>query len=225
MGHLSPILAPSVCRRFASLAPLKRDVEGFFTEASRLAPLIGNHDYRNPLRGPSTPPISGYLIRARLLRSPLRRGIKESAYLEKNLRGRSLCHKNPLRGLTGGGALNTLFLMGTMRIGSIEDHRAKEEGPLIYPVYSRRSQGLSLGINLFPDQKHCSFDCPYCEVFPFKTNVPFSLDRMEQELRETLTRLTGARDISFSGSGEPTLSPFFPPALEAAFRLREALAP
>jgi histidinol dehydrogenase len=112
-----------------------------------------------------------------------------------------------------------------MRIGPIENHRAKEEGILVYPVYSRRSQGLSVGINLFPDQKHCSFDCPYCEIFPFKTNTLFTLDRMERELGGVLARAPQARDISFSGSGEPTLSPFFPPALDAAFRLRDEYAP
>jgi len=36
---------------------------------------------------------------------------------------------------------------------------------LVYPVISRRSGGLSLGINLFPYGKVCNFDCPYCEVF------------------------------------------------------------
>ena len=38
---------------------------------------------------------------------------------------------------------------------------------LIYPVVSRRSGGLSLGVDLFPDRKTCNFDCPYCEIFPF----------------------------------------------------------
>lgn len=34
---------------------------------------------------------------------------------------------------------------------------------LCYPVISRRSRGLSLGINLNPDRV-CNFDCVYCEV-------------------------------------------------------------
>lgn len=34
---------------------------------------------------------------------------------------------------------------------------------LCYPVISRRSKGLSLGINLNPDRV-CNFDCIYCEV-------------------------------------------------------------
>jgi histidinol dehydrogenase len=56
----------------------------------------------------------------------------------------------------------------------VENHRSREAGCLVYPVYSRRSRGLSLGINLFPDRKVCSFDCPYCEVFPFETGFRFS---------------------------------------------------
>lgn len=34
---------------------------------------------------------------------------------------------------------------------------------LCYPVISRRSRGLSLGVNLNPDRV-CNFDCLYCEV-------------------------------------------------------------
>ena len=33
----------------------------------------------------------------------------------------------------------------------------------VYPVISRRSCGLSIGINLSPD-KRCTFDCVYCSV-------------------------------------------------------------
>src|SRR5262245_49339560 len=33
----------------------------------------------------------------------------------------------------------------------------------VYPVLSRRSDGLSVGVNLNPD-KVCNFDCIYCQV-------------------------------------------------------------
>ncbi|MDR2028782.1 MAG: radical SAM protein [Treponema sp.] len=114
-------------------------------------------------------------------------------------------------------------------IGSVENHRRREEGAMVYPVYSRRSGGLSVGINLFPDAKVCSFDCPYCEVFPFKTDIVFSLKTMEGALRRVLAEAAArdrpVRDICFSGNGEPTLSPHFPEALEAAARIRDALVP
>jgi histidinol dehydrogenase len=116
-----------------------------------------------------------------------------------------------------------------IKIGPVENHRGREGGALVYPVYSRRSRGLSVGVNLFPDKKICSFDCPYCEVFPFKTDIRFSPDVMEEALRDTLVQAKAdsvpVRDICFSGSGEPTLSPEFPAALEAAARLRDQCAP
>jgi histidinol dehydrogenase len=115
------------------------------------------------------------------------------------------------------------------RAGPVEDHRAREEGALVYPVYSRRSGGLSVGINLFPDRKRCSFDCPYCEVFPFSRDIAFSVEVMESALEKALAWARAEnipiRDISFSGNGEPTLSPHFAPALEAAVRVRGRYAP
>ncbi len=114
--------------------------------------------------------------------------------------------------------------------GSESDHRSgREDGFIVYPVYSRRSGGVSVGINLFPDRKLCSFDCPYCEVFPFETPRRFSLPAMERELRESLAELRSrglqVRDLCFSGNGEPTMSPDFTAALDAAARIRDELVP
>jgi len=82
-----------------------------------------------------------------------------------------------------------------------------------------------VGINLFPDRKLCSFNCPYCELFPFNRERTFSLPIMEEALVKTLAGAKGrgltVKDVCFSGSGEPTLSPQFPAALEAAFRIRD----
>ncbi|MDR1240201.1 MAG: hypothetical protein LBK27_08800 [Treponema sp.] len=117
----------------------------------------------------------------------------------------------------------------TGAIGPVENHRGREEGALVYPVYSRRSRGLSVGINLFPDHKVCSFDCPYCEVFPFQSAAAFSLERLETELPPVLNdakeRGLPVRDLCFSGNGEPTMAPAFPAALERAAWFRDALAP
>jgi histidinol dehydrogenase len=103
-----------------------------------------------------------------------------------------------------------------------------KKGVLVYPVYSRRSGGLSVGLNLFPGAKLCSFDCPYCEVFPFSTGSVFSPEQMEEELRELIVSCTEQnvtiKDICFSGNGEPTLSPDFPEALERAGRVRRDFA-
>jgi wyosine [tRNA(Phe)-imidazoG37] synthetase (radical SAM superfamily) len=112
------------------------------------------------------------------------------------------------------------------QLPAVQDHRRLyAEFAFVYPVISRRSQGLSLGVNLNPD-KRCNFDCIYCEV---DRNTPgraahLDLDRMGEEL-VALIRLakTGGlahdprfralpdsltreiRDIAFSGDGEPTM--------------------
>ncbi|MDL2229722.1 hypothetical protein LJC14_05685, partial [Treponema sp. OttesenSCG-928-L16] len=117
-----------------------------------------------------------------------------------------------------------------LNIGPVENHRTgREGGGIVYPVYSRRAGGLSLGINLFPDKKYCSFDCPYCEVFPFETDVEFSPDRMEEDLiaavREAELKRIPVRDISFSGNGEPNLSPFLEEALGRVSLIRDKFLP
>ena len=115
-----------------------------------------------------------------------------------------------------------------LSITPITNHREREKGCLVYPVYSRRSGGLSVGINLFPDQKSCPFDCPYCEVFPFSSNAKFSLKQMEDDLRAAIAaaqeRNVPVRDICFSGNGEPSLSPAFGEALKSAFLIRKEMA-
>src|SRR5215467_13642404 len=44
-----------------------------------------------------------------------------------------------------------------------EHSRTWRENLYVYPVISRRSKGLSIGVNLNPD-KACNFDCIYCQV-------------------------------------------------------------
>ncbi|MDR2941269.1 MAG: hypothetical protein LBV17_01575 [Treponema sp.] len=116
-----------------------------------------------------------------------------------------------------------------LSIAPEENHREREKGVIVYPVYSRRAGGLSVGVNLFPDKKFCPFDCPYCEVFQFSSNADFSLSQMEDDLRHAITSAvrqnTPVKDICFSGNGEPSLSPAFPPALKLANGIRSTLVP
>ncbi len=97
--------------------------------------------------------------------------------------------------------------------------RVWENFKYVYPVLSRRSHGISIGINTNPD-KVCNFDCIYCQV---DRTVPaavtkFDLAVAEQELREILKvdfsqhapfdavpkdRLR-INDIALSGDAEPT---------------------
>ncbi len=117
---------------------------------------------------------------------------------------------------------------GKPGIAPVKNHRLdREGGAIVYPVYSRRSEGLSIGINLFPGKKVCSFDCPYCEVFPFETNISFSIDVMKEALIQTIkdaqTKNISIKDICFSGNGEPTMSPYFEDALNQAAIIKEQL--
>ncbi|HSV57002.1 MAG TPA: hypothetical protein VLH39_07860 [Magnetospirillaceae bacterium] len=103
---------------------------------------------------------------------------------------------------------------------------------LVYPVVSRRSGGLSLGIDLFPDRKTCNFDCPYCEVFPFQGGSPFrsgdldrELDRFFLEDYPSFPLYPPIRDLCLSGSGEPTLSPHLNEALSSIRSARDRWAP
>lgn len=121
-----------------------------------------------------------------------------------------------------------------------------EANRYVYPVISRRSGGVSIGINLNPD-KACNFDCVYCQV---DRTVPpatrkVDLDVLAEELhglleaardgslfeRAPFNLLAPAdrvvRDIAFSGDGEPTTYPRFAEAVEiaAAARRRFDLAP
>jgi wyosine [tRNA(Phe)-imidazoG37] synthetase (radical SAM superfamily) len=109
------------------------------------------------------------------------------------------------------------------------DHRRGfDDNLFVYPVISRRSKGVSIGINLNPD-KVCNFDCVYCQV-DRKTpptvrdvDVPRLLAELDEMLdlvqsgglfevdrfRHTPPALRRLNDIAFSGDGEPTTCPEF----------------
>lgn len=101
------------------------------------------------------------------------------------------------------------------------------------PIHSRRL-GTSLGINLTPDDgKVCSFDCLYCEAgFNSQgtgTTGMATREAVSRQLRDKLEQMTAAGEtldvITFSGNGEPTLSPEFPEILEDTMRLRDEFFP
>ncbi|MCX7027554.1 MAG: hypothetical protein NT061_08755 [Spirochaetes bacterium] len=112
----------------------------------------------------------------------------------------------------------------------VSQHDRGEGGSsLVYPVISRRSGGLSLGVNLFPGGKRCGFDCPYCEVAPSLSEKEFSIPGLKTEFqlffendypRSWSPKVL--RDICFSGNGEPTLSPSLGEALDACAEARRA---
>ncbi len=113
------------------------------------------------------------------------------------------------------------------------------ENRFVYAVVSARARGLSVGVNMCPD-KHCNFQCVYCEV---RRNGephpgPLDVDAMAAELKKTLAfvragrlrerpwyrtlpdELLQLRHVALSGDGEPTLSPSFGEALQAVMHVR-----
>ena len=112
----------------------------------------------------------------------------------------------------------------------------------VYPVLSRRSNGVSLGVNLNPD-KVCNFDCIYCQVDrTTRSETRFvEMDQLLAELRTTLDFITSGdffgdgpfkdippklkrlNDIAFSGDGEPTTYKNFDAIISACASLKQEL--
>lgn len=121
---------------------------------------------------------------------------------------------------------------------SAEDHSRDSAGMrYVYPVVSRRAGGVSVGINLNPNNA-CNWRCVYCQV-PDLTRggpPPIDLPRLELELAGFLRELregdfmaervpAEARrlvDVAFSGNGEPTSAREFPEAVAIATRVLDA---
>jgi len=119
--------------------------------------------------------------------------------------------------------------------------RQFRQNTYVYPVLSRRSGGISVGINLNPD-KACNFDCIYCQVD--RTKAPqerfVGLPKLLAELDGILTGLAPGgelwsepefaslpdekrhvADIAFSGDGEPTTFKNFFEVVEACVEVKE----
>ena len=109
----------------------------------------------------------------------------------------------------------------------------------VYPVVSRRAGGVSVGINLNPDNA-CNWRCIYCQVPDLTRGTAPAIDLavLENELRGFLDELLhgdfmqtrvpeGARrinDIALSGNGEPTSSAEFVQVIELIARVRAEVA-
>jgi wyosine [tRNA(Phe)-imidazoG37] synthetase (radical SAM superfamily) len=129
-----------------------------------------------------------------------------------------------------------------VRAAVSEHPRLWEENRYVYPVLSRRSKGVSIGVNLNPD-KICNFDCIYCQVdrdiAPVHREV--DLDILSSELKQLMTwvhdgtlferppfegvpdSVKRVNDIAFSGDGEPTSNPRFHEVVQLAAETRDAL--
>jgi len=109
----------------------------------------------------------------------------------------------------------------------------------VYPVISRRAGGVSIGINLNPNNA-CNWRCIYCQVPELtRGSAPrIDLSRLEAELQSFLRDLIHGdfmhkqvppearkiHDIALSGNGEPTSAKEFDQVIELIGRARKDFA-
>ncbi len=112
----------------------------------------------------------------------------------------------------------------------------------VYPVLSRRSQGISVGVNLNPD-KICNFDCIYCQVDRTRQGETRFVETtgLLRELKSVLQlvasgeiyekppfagvpeELRRLNDMAFSGDGEPTTYKNFDELMQACAEVKQSL--
>lgn len=128
------------------------------------------------------------------------------------------------------------------RARAFSDHsRDWGDNRYVYPVISRRSGGVSIGVNLNPDTV-CNYGCVYCQVDRTGPRRPRGVDpsvlraELDQMLgwvvdgslyshpqfAEVPAELRHLNDVAFSGDGEPTTCPVFAEAVTIAAELRRA---
>lgn len=118
---------------------------------------------------------------------------------------------------------------------TVTDHdRDAAQRTYVYPVVSRRAGGVSVGINLNPNNA-CNWRCIYCQVPDLKRGAapPVNLQQLETELTSLLTeilhgdfmqtrvpeRARRLNDIALSGNGEPTSAKEFPDVVQLIGRV------
>ena len=120
---------------------------------------------------------------------------------------------------------------------SITDHSRDSAGlRYVYPVVSRRAGGVSIGINLNPNNA-CNWRCIYCQVPDLTrgTAPPIDLVLLEKELSGFLHELQHGyfmqrvppearriNDIALSGNGEPTSAQEFAEVIKVIARHKPA---
>ncbi|MCZ4305914.1 radical SAM protein [Zoogloeaceae bacterium G21618-S1] len=125
-----------------------------------------------------------------------------------------------------------------MTLLNVSDHSRDFAGmTYVYPVLSRRSGGVSVGINLNPNNA-CNWHCVYCQVPNLVRGAAPVIDRdvLRKELSSFLAALVNGdymeqhvpaglrtiKDIAFSGNGEPTSAVGFADIVSDVLAIRDA---
>ncbi len=126
-----------------------------------------------------------------------------------------------------------------MKLSVIDHDRASADMRYVYPVVSRRAGGVSVGINLNPNNA-CNWRCIYCQVPELTRGTAPIIDLMllqielldflhellhgefmQQRVPEGMRRIN---DIALSGNGEPTSSAEFSSVIALIAKVRKAVA-
>jgi len=123
-----------------------------------------------------------------------------------------------------------------MRLGTGDHDRGAARLTYVYPVVSRRAGGVSVGVNLNPNNA-CNFRCIYCQVPGLVSGKApeIDLERLEAELEGFLREVQegdfmerevpeGSRrlnDVAFSGNGESTSAERFDEIVDLVGRVLE----
>lgn len=131
-----------------------------------------------------------------------------------------------------------LIFLPTLKHALTTTNHDRDSGGMtyVYPVVSRRAGGVSVGINLNPNNA-CNWACIYCQVPGLKRGTAPEIDLalLEAELRTMLEDILhgdfmqthvpeNARrlnDIALSGNGEPTSAKEFPHVIELIGRVMQ----
>lgn len=128
----------------------------------------------------------------------------------------------------------------TVKKLNITSHSRNSAGMVyVYPVVSRRAGGVSVGINLNPNNA-CNWRCIYCQVPGLKRGTAPKIDliKLESELRTFLHELLHGdfmqqhvpvearriNDIALSGNGEPTSAKEFEHVIQLIEQVKHELA-
>ena len=122
----------------------------------------------------------------------------------------------------------------TIQLTVTDHNRDAVQRTYVYPVVSRRAGGVSVGINLNPNNA-CNWRCIYCQVPNLKRGAApvIDLKLLETELTALLTDILQGdfmqtrvpedarrlNDIALSGNGEPTSAKEFPDVVQLIGRV------
>ncbi len=134
--------------------------------------------------------------------------------------------------------MNTAPPLKILPLSVVNHDRDNANLTYVYPVISRRAGGVSVGINLNPNNA-CNWRCVYCQVpnLTRGTAPPVNLGLLAQELqgfmqeivhgdfmqRRVLADMQRINDIALSGNGEPTSSVEFEQVIALISQLRHSV--